>query len=107
MVAGTITNVNYSLLSKSLLTVHNKPRSSRSNLMQSMLQMGCDTAKVCTASSVFASKAIIHIVQKYMATNLLLGNLQIAKVGDLWGDASLFDSTAYLPQLDMAKVLRI
>ena len=42
-----------------------------------------------------------------MATNLLLGNLQIAKVGDLWGDASLFDLTTYLPQLDMVKVVRI
>ena len=42
-----------------------------------------------------------------MATNLLLGKLQIAKMGDLWGNVFLFDSTAYLPQLDMAKVARI
>ena len=42
-----------------------------------------------------------------MATNLLLGNLQIAKMGDLWGNASLLDSTAYLSQLDMAKVERV
>ena len=69
--------------------------------------MGCDTAKADTASSAFALKATIHIVQKSMATNLLLGNLQIAKVGDLWVDASLLDSTTYLPQLDMVKVARI
>ena len=69
--------------------------------------MGCDTVKAGSASSAFASKATIHIVQKSMATNLLLGNLQIVKVGDLWADASLFDLMAYLPQLDMAKVARI
>ena len=52
-------------------------------------------------------KATIHIVQKSVAANLLLGNLQIAKVGDVWANASLFDLTAYLPQLDMAKVSHI
>ena len=42
-----------------------------------------------------------------MTTNLLSGNLQIAKVGDLWSDGSLLDSTVYLPQRDRAKVDRI
>jgi hypothetical protein len=72
-----------------------------------MLQMGCDTTKAGLAYSAFALKATIHIVQKNMATNLLLRNLQSTKVGDLWGNVSLFDSTACLPQLDMAKVARI
>ena len=69
--------------------------------------MGCDTAKAGPASSAFALKATIHIVQKSLAINLLLRNLQIAKVGDVWANASLFDLTAYLPQLNMVKVARI
>ena len=42
-----------------------------------------------------------------MSTNLLNGNLQIAKVGDLFSNGSLFDSSAYLPQRDRSKVDRI
>ena len=107
MAAGTISNVSYPALSNSLKTVHNKPRSARTDLMQSMLQMGCDKAKEGSASSIYSKLASIHVVQKSMAANILHGNLQIARVGNLYAEASLHDSTAYLPQLDMAKIERI
>ena len=72
-----------------------------------MLQIGCITTKAGSASSLFVKLGTIHIVQKPMATNLLHGNLLIAKVANLWGHASLFDSTAYIHQHDMTKVEHI
>ena len=104
MAAGAITHVDYSLLSKSLLTVHNKPWSALSNLMQSMLKIRSNTANVGPASSLFTTKATIHVVQKKLSANLLHGNLPVAKVGDLWGSIFLLNLTTYLPQLDMVKV---
>ena len=107
METRTITNVDYSLLSKSLLAVHNKPPSVCGDLMQTMLQMGYNTAKAGPASSVFAKLVNIHVAQKAIAANLLHRNLKVARVGNLWDDASFLISTAYLPQLDTAKVERI
>ena len=75
--------------------------------MQGLLQMGYESAKAGPSSSLYSKQATMHIAQKSMTTNLLNGNLQIAKVGDLWADGSLLDSTAYLPQRNGAKVNRI
>ena len=96
--AGTIINVDYSLLSKSLFIVHNKPHAIHSDLLQSMSGL---------ASCIFTKLATIHVVQKSIPANPLHRNLQVAKMGNMWGDASLLDSSAYLPQLDMTKVERI
>ena len=104
---GTVTNVDYAILSRSLESIHQKPRTARADLMQGLLQMGYETAKAGPSSSLYSKQATIHIAQKSMSTNLLNGNLQIAKVGDLFSDGSLFDSTAYLPQRDRSKVDRI
>ena len=59
------------------------------------------------ASCIFAKLATIHVVQKSMAKNLLHGNSQVANLSNLWGNLSLLDLTAYLPQHDMAKMERI
>ena len=107
MVISIITHVAYSLPLKSLLIVHNMPHAVPDNLMQSMLQIGCNTAKAGLVSSSFAKLVTIHVVQKAMITNLLHRNLKVARVGNLWDDASFLISTAYLPQLDTAKVERI
>ena len=60
-----------------------------------------------STSSLCLKLPSIHVVQRSMIANLLHGNLQIEKVGDLYGNASLFDSASYLPQHDMTKVERI
>ena len=107
MATGIILGVTYPVLSKGLHIVHAKPHSTHTNLMQSMLKMGCDEAKMGSASSLFLKLASIHVVQNSMAANLLHGNLQTEKVGNLWGNTPLFDSTFCLPQHDMVKVERI
>ena len=96
MATGIITNVDYySLPSESLLPVHNKPRYVCEDLMQSMLHMCCNTAHAGSVSCLFAKLATIHVVQKYMTANLLHGKLQVVKVGNMWGDASLHESGTY------------
>ena len=101
---GTILDVSFLVLSNSLKTIHSKARSARTNMVQPMLQMEVDTVKAGKACSIYAKLAFIHSVQRLMAANLLSGNIQTAKVGDLWVDTTLLNSSAYLPQYDMAKV---
>jgi hypothetical protein len=72
-----------------------------------MIQMGLEAAKDSSASSLYSKQTTIHVPQKSMTTNLLNGNLQIAKVGDVYANRSLFDSSAYLPQRDHSKISRI
>ena len=86
MANGTISNITYPVLCKSLNTVNNKPHSVRTDLMQCMLGMGCNMAKAVKAFGLFAKSATTHVVQKSVADNLLHDNLQIAKLGNLWVD---------------------
>ena len=46
------------------------------------------STKVGKASSLFFNMASIYVMHQSMVVNLLNGNLQNTKVGDLWADAS-------------------
>ena len=104
---GTVKDVTFPTLSKSLSAVLSKARSSRPDQMMSMLQMGCNTAKAGSATSILSKLASIHMVQKPLATNLHLGNFQIAKVNNLYADTSLLDSSAYMEQYNMDTLQRL
>ena len=49
----------------------------------------------------------MHVVQRSMATNLLMGSFQVSPVTDLWANTNLLDGTAYMGQYDVAKVERL
>lgn len=104
---GTIDGVSYPVLSAGLDTVHSKPRSARPGLFQSLLQQAVDVAKSKDVTSIYSTLASLHVVQRPMATNLLMGSFQVAPVTDLWADTNLLDGTAYMGQYDPTQVERL
>ena len=86
MVIGIISGVTYPVLLKGLQIVHTKPHYVHTSLMQSMLQMGCNAAKADSTSSLFLKLPSIHVVQKSRIANLLYENLQLERLGNLWGN---------------------
>ena len=58
-------------------------------------------------TSIYSSLASLHIIQRPMAANLLMGSFQVAPVTDLWADTNLLDGTAYMGQYDVSQVERL
>ena len=58
-------------------------RSSRSDLVQSMLYMGYDTTKAGPASSVFASNVVVHCACLFMDPNVLVSGTSIIVRGTI------------------------
>ena len=104
---GTINGFSYPVLSAGLDTVHSKPRSARPAMFQSLLQQAVDVSKSNDITSIYSTLASMHIVQRPMAANLLMGNFQVSPVTDLWADTNLLDGTAYMGQYDPAQVERL
>ena len=93
---GTIDGVSYPNLSAGLNTVHSKPCSARPGLFQSLLQQAFNVSKSNDVTSTYSTLASLHIGQRSMATNLLMGSFQVAPVTDLWADTNLLNGTAYM-----------
>ena len=104
---GTVDTVAYPILSGGMKTILSKARSARADHVASFLQMGCDKAKADSSTSILSKFATIHVVQKIMAANMLLGNFQPAKVNNLYADDNRFASSALMGQYDMDAVNRL
>ena len=104
--AGTMKSVSYPTLSSSFELVLTKARSDRSAMFRSLLQRHLDKIKEKDVTSIFSTKASLHVVQQAMATAILLRNLQPSKVTELHADTKLLDGTAFFEQIDMNHVER-
>lgn len=76
-------------------------------MFQSMLQQAVDMSKSNDVTSIYSTLTSLHIVQRPMATNLLMGNVQASPVADLWSETNLLDGTAFMGQYDPVQVERL
>lgn len=102
----TIKNVSSPTLSSPFKLVLSKTRSSCAAMFWSLLQRHLDKIKEEDVTSIYSTKASLHLVQQAMATPILLGIFQSSKVTEMYADTHLLDGTAFFEKIDMNHVER-